>query len=365
MPITPDARADRLGRKTSAEVFQKLRAEVVSGSYAPGQFLPTERQLAVTHSVAQNTVRRALKALEAERLIVAEPRQGYRVLARVNDPLRGCPMAFVNWNAGPQDQWAGIDADLLSEMKSAADARGWSMLTMSAGSLSPSEVAERLSAARAFGVAMSTLDENTVKAIRALGLPTLMLDQWIEGAGTDSIMQDGHQAGLLAARHLVGQGCRRIAWFGPVDRYAHTAARFGGASAGLAGEGMPLAPELTFATPEGAEQHLAVARRMLGGPGRPEGVIALWGQNVAAAKRAADELGLVVGRDFRMVGWCREEAYAREYAPVFAGGAVAPVITWSVRTMAQTAVSRLAERREHPELPALQIKIPVRLRLAE
>ena len=31
--------------------------------------------------------------------------------------------------------------------------------------------------------------------------------------------------------------------------------------------------------------------------------------------------------------------------------------------MAQTTVSRLAERRDHPNLPPLQIKVPVRLNL--
>jgi DNA-binding LacI/PurR family transcriptional regulator len=361
MPITTDARGGRLGRKSSAEVFRLLHEEVISGSYSPGQFLPTERQLAAQHSVAQNTVRRALKALEAEKLIAAEPRQGYRVLARANDPHRGCPLAFLNWHTGPVGQWGSFDDHLMAELKTAADARGWSLLAMGIGSLSAEEVIERVTAARAFAAALCTRDEKTVEVIRRAGLPALMLDQWFEGADTDSVMQDGHQGGLLAARHLVGLGCRRIAWFGSMDRNAHSLARFGGASAGLMGEDLSLPPEMIHRIPDGGE--LEAARRMLAGKRRPDGVIALWQAYACAVKQAADERGLTVGKDFHMVGWCSEETIENTYRPGLKGGPLPPTITWSIRTMAETAVSRLAERREHPALPPLQIKIPVRLRL--
>jgi LacI family transcriptional regulator len=232
---------------------------------------------------------------------------------------------------------------------------------MAIGNLPAEEVIERVSAARAFAVALCTRDEQTVEVIRRAGLPALMLDQWFEGADTDSVMQDGHQGGLLAARHLVGLGCRRIAWFGSMDRNAHSLARFGGASAGLMGEGRSLPPEMIHRTSDGGE--LEAARQMLAGRDRPDGVIALWQSYACAVKQAADESGLEIGRDFHMVGWCSEETLESIYLPGLKGGPMPPTITWSIRTMAETAVSRLAERREHPALPPLQIKIPVRLRL--
>jgi LacI family transcriptional regulator len=279
----------------------------------------------------------------------------------VNDPLRGCPLAFLNYHTEPAGNWGSFDDHLLSELKVAADARGWSLLAMAIGSISADEVIERVTAARAFAVALSTRDEQTVETIRRAGLPALMLDQWFEGADTDSVMQDGHQGGVLAARHLAGLGCRRIAWLGSMDRNAHSLARFGGASAGLMGEGLSLPPEMIHAVAEDGE--LEAARRMLSGPGRPEGVIALWQSYAFAVRQAADERGLAVGRDFHMVGWSSEETLESIYLPGLKGGPMPPTITWSIRTMAETAVSRLAERRDHPGLPPLQIKIPVRLRI--
>lgn len=360
MAITNEAKEAGTGR-TSTEVFAALRLELLGGQYLPGGFLPPERHLAARHAVAQNTVRRALKALEAERLIAAVPRQGYRVLSLANDPARGCPLAFVNWRSAPVDSWSDIDARLLTELKLASDERGWPLLSMAAGELPPEQVLERLRAARSFGVLTSTLDDKMLDAIRSTGLPTLMLDQWIEGSGIDSIMQDGHQGGILAARHLVAAGCSRIAWFGWINPNAHSMARFGGAAAGLAGERRMLTPDLTYNAEPGED--LAMARKMLTSKVRPDGVIALWQGSCAAIKKAADELGLMIGQDFQLVGWSMEETYESRYEKIFGEGPVPPTVTWSVQTMARTAVSRLVQRRDDPDMPALQIKVPVRLRM--
>src|SRR5262245_28534352 len=140
MTITDIAQNQMPTGRSSNEVLTLLRQDVASGKFLPGQFLPTERQLAAQYAVAQNTVRRALKILQEERLVEAEARQGYRVLARVNDPQRGCPMAFINWSSSPANHWKDIHAELHSELKHAADSRGWPLLAMAAGQLSTREI---------------------------------------------------------------------------------------------------------------------------------------------------------------------------------------------------------------------------------
>ncbi len=364
MDITDKAEGEGVLGRFSSQLHIQLQKDVLSGKYAPGQFLPTERKLSAKHRVAQSTVRRALKKLAAERLIIAESRQGYRGLSRVHDPLRGCPLAFLSWQTEPAGSWDPFDEHLLSELTAAASARGWALLARAAGNLSPDEVLEQRASARAFGVALSSLDERVIEAVRKSGLPAMMLDQWVEGAGIDSMMQDGHQGGVIAARYLAEHGCRRIAWFGasPLDRNAHTLARFGGASAGLAGEGCALTPDLIVGALDGSA--LEAARALLRTPRRPDGVIALWHRYALAIKQAAAELGLALGRDLQGVGWSPEETYESQYRPAFGTGHVPATLTWSIRTMAQTAVARMAERRENPLLPALSVKIPVQLRPA-
>ncbi|MHC4917585.1 MAG: hypothetical protein ACYTGB_19085, partial [Planctomycetota bacterium] len=90
-----------------------------------------------------------------------------------------------------------------------------------------------------------------------------------------------------------------------------------------------------------------------------------WHNLALAIKDAADELGLKLGRDLHLVGWCAEEAVDEIYTLVFGKAALPPLVTWSVRTMAETVVARLAERRENPDLPALRVKVPVTLRVTD
>jgi DNA-binding LacI/PurR family transcriptional regulator len=131
--------------------------------------------------------------------------------------------------------------------------------------------------------------------------------------------------------------------------------------AGLHSRGQRLDPDLIVVPRPGDRERSA--RELLSRSDRPDGIIALWRGHALAVKRAADALGLAIGRDFELVGWCPEELYEAHFLSAFAGGAVPPAVVWSVRTMAETAFSRLAERQEHPNLPALKIKVPVRLRI--
>jgi len=57
-----------------ARIEAALRARLAAGEWAPGAALPTEPQLAAEYGISQGTLRRALAALEAQRVI--ERRQG-------------------------------------------------------------------------------------------------------------------------------------------------------------------------------------------------------------------------------------------------------------------------------------------------
>ena len=86
-------RPARAAGRPYQELAAALKADISGARVAAGGYLPGERQLAEAHAVAPMTARRALKKLEAEGLIAAEARRGWRVLARANDPDRGAPIA--------------------------------------------------------------------------------------------------------------------------------------------------------------------------------------------------------------------------------------------------------------------------------
>jgi hypothetical protein len=230
--------------------------------------------MAEEHGVAHTTVRRALGKLQADGLIRAEPRKGYRVLSLANDPAGGCPIAFIRSEPGAPEQWDEFHARLVRELQTAADRRGWPLMAMGGWPLDSAQVLMRLKSARVCAAMLDSNDADAVRMVKEAGLPTLMLDSWIEGSGIDSVMQDGHHGGMLAARCLAEKGCRKIAWFGPSDFNVHTMDRFGGFAAGLLAAGVAMTPDSLCCSIDA--DLLPFARKLLGGRKRPEAVAALW-----------------------------------------------------------------------------------------
>jgi DNA-binding LacI/PurR family transcriptional regulator len=350
----------RLGRGAAA-IADAIRAEIESGRALPGQFLPPVRELALTHAAGSKTIWRALKALEAEGLVAAEPRQGYRVLAGAGDPDRGCPLAYVA--GGDPDEWGGSTDRLLNALRDAGERRGWPLLAIGSLGRAPAQILEQLSAARAFGVALDSSMVDLGERIADSGIPTVMVNSWIRDSGLDSVMQDGQLGGMLAAEYLIERDCKRIAYFGRCNPDAHSVDRFSGAAAALAARGLDLTPELIVrVTRDSAAEK---ARSLLSRGTRPDGIIAPYHGSSKILASVIRREGVELGTEVHMVGWCPEELWGASWQAPLAGGPVPPVITWSVDTMAETALARITERRANPGQPPLRVKVPTRLKFAD
>jgi GntR family transcriptional regulator, trigonelline degradation regulator len=68
-------------RRLREEAFERLRDAIIAGHFAPGARL-VERELCEAMGVSRTSIREVLRRLEAEQLIVVEPRRG-PVVARL------------------------------------------------------------------------------------------------------------------------------------------------------------------------------------------------------------------------------------------------------------------------------------------
>jgi LacI family transcriptional regulator len=354
--------AGRKNGRVSAELYADLRAQIVQGRFAPGQYLPTVRELSAEHLLARKTVNGVLKKLEADGLVAAEPRKGYRVLARASDPDLGCPLAYVADLSGTPDQWRPFHQELLSAFQGAASRRGWSLMGVGSQGRDRAAVMRQLVGARACGLAIDAVDAEIMAAIREAGLPAVAVDAWEHDYPIDSVVQDSHRGGVLAARHLAGRGHGSIAWFGPTDWSAHSRARLAGMLVGSLQSGIDIHPELIRSADRDDCAQEALA--LLSGSDRPLAIVSLFMETSLQLVHTARELGMRTGEDFDLVGWCTEDQYKRDWMPAFAGGPVAPAVVWSPRKMAELAVDRLAARRRSPNLVPVRISVPVELRIA-
>ena len=357
--------ANRVNGRTAAGFSARLKEQIASGRLAPGEFLPSVRQLSKDHGLSCKTVHRALKSMAAAGLVIAEPRQGYRVLPGAGDPDRGAPLAYICKTTVVPEQWTPRFKTQVNSFQRAASRRGWSMLSVTAEHRTVQQMVEQALTARACGAILDTEDLELIDEVSESGMPAVMVDAWLPEGDIDSVMQDGNHGGQLAAGYLASRGHKRIAWFGPRISDAHSTDRFGGTASGLARVDLALPAGMRIVISKDEDEIREKTRALLSGKNRPTGIVCLWTSMGPIIYRAAREMGLEHGRDYEMVCWSTEELYDSHYRPAFGDGPVPPAVTWSVDTMAETTMIRLAERRENPKMPTLRVKIPTRLRLAE
>jgi DNA-binding LacI/PurR family transcriptional regulator len=348
--------------KGYAWLASQLRRVIVAGDIAAGDALPSLKQLGSEFGVSSETARRAAKQLEAEGLLASEPRQGFRVLAKANDPDRGLPIAFVVSATEQAGLWNSFHRLIFACLQKAAHERGWSMLAVGAGNRSGREVMAQLRDCRVCGMVLDAMNPDLVDAVAGMGLPTVMIDSWETDMRLDGVVQDSFQGAIVAVRHLVSLGHKRIGWLGRIADSALAHERFGGTVAGIAGAGLPVLPEFLADTPSDKERE--TARKMLSRRDRPTGLLGLWQPLAAILVSTAEELGLKLGRDIDVVGWSPEEDYDH-YCTLFKRSHVPPAMVWSITELARLAIHRLAIRRQNPSQVPVLTKLPARLRLPD
>ena len=358
MKIATESVVQRKTGRFSAALLAKLRWRIAGGEFAIGRFLPSQRDLIKESGLAQNTVRRALKHLESEGWVRAEIGKGYRVLARAMDPDRGAPIAFLISEPAAALKGESYYAWMLSAFREALSRRSWSLLGVGTEGVDQADVLEQLRHARVAGVILDQTDHALVQAVRALGIPAVMVDAWDDAAGLDTIQQDHFGGAVQAAQFVAHAGHRRVAWVGAYAQSPQYRERWGGVSACLQQHNIGIPGKYQFSAYESDfEERL---RAVLQRPDRPSALIALWGELAIRAARIVTEMGLSPGRDIEIVGWCAEERYDA-YAALFPERMAPPTVVWSLAGLADAAVARLAERRARPDLPVIRLQVATRL----
>lgn len=348
--------------RVSAKLMASLRRNILSRKSGAGSYLPSVREISRERKLSCRTVHAVLRSLVEEGLLAAEPSRGYRILYRANQPAKGCPLAYVLSAENIVDSWDLLYRLIGKELERSAGQRGWPVAGLICHQGQEDRLVGQLVQLHASGLILDSHSPEVLKRAMHLGLPALMIDAWNRENALDIVVQDNFGGASAAALYLVEKGHQRIAWFGPIGESHHSRERYGGAAAALKSKAMelshhaevPLEPNPTEA-----------ARRLLQAPRRPTGILALWRPMAAAVLRAARELGLSVGKDFEMVGWCAEEIYEKGYLDLFDGQSAAPAVVWSAAAMANAAIARLAERRTQPDMDVVQIRIPAKLRLPD
>ena len=191
---------------------QALKGAIVSRRLAPGSRLPKEVDLARKASLSRGTVRRALAKLEKEGLVVR--RQGHGTYVARAEDIGAVPLAVIIEDGGQTT--SGFGGQLVQAMTKAASRFKAEIL------LREKTEAEGVTEPAAVIFLMPRNHEEVQKAA-ASGKPVVAVDYAVRLAGVDSVVYDNVGASLVAVRHLISLGHRRI---GYIDAQIHRDGRF-------------------------------------------------------------------------------------------------------------------------------------------
>ncbi|MEU9888028.1 GntR family transcriptional regulator [Sphaerisporangium sp. NPDC051011] len=182
-------------RPTYLRIADRLRAEIVSGVFAPGARLPSIPELIKAEGVSDVTARRAMRVLVSEGLVTAQPGRG--TFVRERPPIRRLVRSWYREMRGGSP----FAADLASQGKTGT----WDYVTSTVQA--PAEIRERLS------LDAPQRDEpdavRTEYVFRADGEPVMLSTSWepyILTRGTPVVFpEDGpHEgAGVVERMRLI------------------------------------------------------------------------------------------------------------------------------------------------------------------
>jgi len=94
----------RRSRARTQTVANRIRQQILSGAWANGYLLPSERDMAAQFGVARNTLRRIIRQIEAEGLIESHPGRGSVVrLSPLGDQMSRADVTPPTTQTSPAD----------------------------------------------------------------------------------------------------------------------------------------------------------------------------------------------------------------------------------------------------------------------
>jgi DNA-binding LacI/PurR family transcriptional regulator len=340
------------------ELFESLKADILSGRFGPGQKLPSEAALVNKSGASRITVTRAIRELQNLGLVDRVAGSGTYVRQASADESRPYLFGLLIPDLGETEIFEPICQGIANSPDAGDHALLWGHADSQA---SKPERAWRLCrqyiARKVAGVFFAPLEfegeaekvnRRILSALQEAGIAVVLLDRWPSKTPgrnrPDLVGINNRQAGYTATEHLLQHGCRRIGFMGYHGAQSTLTERMRGYEEALLAHGLRPAA--------GSELHLhSHAVQTLRGAHGDESLEAF----VCVNDRVAGELmhvflakGMRIPDDIRLVG-IDDVAYA-SLLPV-------PLTTvrQPVREIGEAALRTMLDRLRAPRQPAREI----------
>jgi len=142
--------------------------------------------------------------------------------------------------------------------------------------------------------------------VQSRGLPLVFFDRSVEGENVNAVVLNDQEGALISTRHLLQQGCRRIAHLaGPQHLNIYKNRRQGYLDA-LREAGLPMEEELIVYTDMTQDEGAAAMRQWLALPNPPDGIFSGGDYCALGAMQEAARQGVRVPDDVAITGFSNE-----------------------------------------------------------
>lgn len=155
-------------------------------------------------------------------------------------------------------------------------------------------------------ISKETINLDHYAEIRNRGIPLVLFDRTNDGLGVSSVEVDDYAGAFQATKHLIDQGCRRIAHIAGQQHVNIFNLRLRGYIEALNVHGIAMNEDLIAHGRVSVESGRECMKRLLEGPGRPDAVFAVEDFTALGAMQAIKSAGLRIPEDIAVFGFANE-----------------------------------------------------------
>lgn len=198
---------------------------------------------------------------------------------------------------------------VLSGIESVANEAGYGIIIMDSGQSTGKEVAnaQSLFHRRVDGViaflAPGTKELDHFRPFKEKSIPVIFLDGAGQFPESTSVVIDNALCGQMATRHLIQQGCRRIAHITSTLQHDIYALRYNGYRAALRENQLPFEDALLITAVPSEEDSGKAAKQLMSLQPMPDGLFATSDLAAAVCIRTFQDHGIRVPQDISVVGF--------------------------------------------------------------
>jgi DNA-binding LacI/PurR family transcriptional regulator len=340
------------------QIYDEIKVLIRNQTFQPGDLLPTEQELCKTYNASRPTIAKALKLLSKEKMVHRRAGFGTQVLPPGKSALTA---GFII----PRLHQTEIFEPICASITETAGMAAMRIIRPPEISLEndPALLAEQLTdhfiAAKTQGVFFTPIEHipdqqnfniEIIKRLTRKGIRVVLLDRdvypWPRQTPYDLIGIDNIEAGFTTARHLLGNGCRQLAFVSEDNPAMTVQLRRIGSEEALIQEGRLARELLPVDFLPGAPEK--AAKQLL--DQKADGVICSNDATAARLLRALLDLGADIPRQIQVCGFDDVK-----YASLLS----VPLTSYHqpCKDIGRAAAQVMITRIKNPDMPALHVSL--------